>query len=82
MMVALIADVAIKAVTQNTAFLAEDFNSEDDFIPSFLKRTPGLILIDDEDFDQARQAITKLTDLFGLDPEITRARSLIKFLEN
>jgi len=39
-------------------------------------------LIDDEDFDQARQAITKLTDLFGLDPEITRARSLIKFLEN
>ena len=27
-------------------------------------------LIDDEDFDQARQAITKLTDLFGLDPEI------------
>jgi predicted ATP-binding protein involved in virulence len=175
MMVALIADIAIKVVTQNAAFLSEGSNSEDDFIPLVLQRTPGLILIDeidvhlhpkwqrqvvddirstfpalqivasthspiiiseveaecirslkseaaiipanalgldanrvldevmdvpernpevaknlhmvfqlidDENFEQARQAITKLTDLFGLDPEITRARSLIKFLED
>jgi predicted ATP-binding protein involved in virulence len=175
MMVALIADIAIKVVTQNATFLSEGSNSEDDFIPLVLQRTPGLILIDeidvhlhpkwqrqvvddirstfpalqivasthspiiiseveaecirslkseaaiipanalgldanrvldevmdvpernpevaknlhmvfqlidDENFDQARQAITKFTDLFGLDPEITRARSLIKFLED
>ncbi len=40
-------------------------------------------LIDDEDFDQARQTITKLSEQVGeLDPELTRARGLIKFLEN
>jgi predicted ATP-binding protein involved in virulence len=39
-------------------------------------------LIDDEDFDAARQAITKLTEKLGeSEPELTRARSLIKFLE-
>jgi predicted ATP-binding protein involved in virulence len=39
-------------------------------------------LIDDEDFDGARQAITKLTEKLGeSEPELTRARSLIKFLE-
>jgi predicted ATP-binding protein involved in virulence len=39
-------------------------------------------LIDDEDFDAARQAITRLTEkLGGSEPELTRARSLIKFLE-
>jgi hypothetical protein len=39
-------------------------------------------LIDDEDFDGARQAITKLTEKLGeFEPELTRARSLIKFLE-
>jgi predicted ATP-binding protein involved in virulence len=38
--------------------------------------------IDDEDFDAARQAITKLTEKLGeSEPELTRARSLIKFLE-
>jgi predicted ATP-binding protein involved in virulence len=39
-------------------------------------------LIDDEDFDAARQAIIKLTEKLGeSEPELTRARSLIKFLE-
>lgn len=39
-------------------------------------------LIDDEDFDRARQAISKLTAKLGeSEPELTRARSLIKFLE-
>jgi predicted ATP-binding protein involved in virulence len=39
-------------------------------------------LIDDEDFDGARQAIIKLTEKLGeSEPELTRARSLIKFLE-
>jgi predicted ATP-binding protein involved in virulence len=39
-------------------------------------------LIDDEDFDGARQVIIKLTQKLGeSEPELTRARSLIKFLE-
>jgi predicted ATP-binding protein involved in virulence len=39
-------------------------------------------LIDDEDFDAARQAIITLTEKLGeSEPELTRARSLIKFLE-
>jgi predicted ATP-binding protein involved in virulence len=39
-------------------------------------------LIDDEDFDRARQSIIKLTEKLGeSEPELTRARSLIKFLE-
>lgn len=39
-------------------------------------------LIDDEDFDAARQKISTLTKKLGeSEPELTRARSLIKFLE-
>jgi predicted ATP-binding protein involved in virulence len=39
-------------------------------------------LIDDEDFDEARQAIVTLTEKLGeSEPELTRARSLINFLE-
>lgn len=39
-------------------------------------------LIDDEDFEKARVAIQLLTKkLGGLDPELTRAQALIKFLE-
>ncbi len=39
-------------------------------------------LVDDEDFDAARQAIINLTEKLGeSEPELTRARSLIKFLE-
>jgi len=39
-------------------------------------------LIDDEDFDEAHQSIINLTEKLGAsEPEITRARTLIKFLE-
>jgi hypothetical protein len=39
-------------------------------------------LIDDEDFDMARQAMIPLITKIGdRDPEITRAQTLIKFLE-
>ena len=40
------------------------------------------ILIDDENFDAAHQSIINLTEKLGpSEPEITRARTLIKFLE-
>lgn len=175
-MVALIADIAIKIVTQNAAFLSATNDVAPDGLPVILQKTPGLVLIDeidvhlhpkwqrhivgdltrifpfvqfvctthspivigevpaeciriletegatipsnalgldanrvldevmnapernreiseslnnlfrlidDEDFDQARQVITKLTSQIGdLDPEITHAKSLIKFLED
>lgn len=176
-MVALIADIAIKMVTQNAAFLSDISQKDPDELPLVLQKTPGLVLIDeidvhlhpkwqrhvvedlihtfpaiqfvctthspviigevpaecvrslqaeaamippyalgldanrvldevmgveeerneevsqklytifqlieDEDFDQARQAITKLANKIGdLDPEITHAKSLIKFLED
>ncbi len=184
-MVALIADIAIKMVTQNATFLADRDNTDRDNIdtdelPLILQKTPGLILIDeidvhlhpkwqrrvvddltrtfpslqfvctthspivigevpadrirvlhsdvaispantlgldanrvleevmsapkrskaaserlhsifqfidDDDFDGARQAIAALiaskeSDLDDLEPEITRARSLIKFLDD
>lgn len=176
-MVALIADIAIKMVTQNAKLLADTNDVNPDSPPSILQKTPGLVLIDeidvhlhpkwqrqvvedltrtfpsiqfvctthspivigevpaerirslepeapitppyalgldanrvldevmgveeqrkkefserlhhifqlieDEDFDQARQAISKLANIIGdLDPEITHARSLIKFLED
>jgi predicted ATP-binding protein involved in virulence len=176
MMVALIADIAIKIVTQNAAFLSDTNDADPSGLPLVLQKTPGLVLIDeidvhlhpkwqrhvvedlihtfpaiqfvctthspivisevpaacirslkagaattpanalgldanrvldevmnvpernqavsetlhtvfqlidDEDFEQARQTITKLSEQVGeLDPEITRARGLIKFLEN
>jgi predicted ATP-binding protein involved in virulence len=175
-MVALVADIAIKIVTQNAAFLSETNDIDPRELPLILQKTPGLVLIDEidvhlhpkwqrhvvedltrtfpaiqfvctthspvvisevpaecirslkveaaatpanalgldanrvldevmnvpernkevsetlhtvfqlidnEDFEQARQTITKLSERVGeLDPEITRARSLIKFLED
>jgi predicted ATP-binding protein involved in virulence len=177
MMVALIADIAIKVVNQNAAFLTEELKLDNEILPLLLQKTSGLVLIDeidvhlhpkwqhqvvndlrrtfpsiqfvctshspliigeveasciriietdnnsaitppesyglnasrvldelmgasdrnkeiadklqimfrlidDEDFDQARQAIITLTEQLGeFEPELTRARSLIKFLE-
>jgi predicted ATP-binding protein involved in virulence len=181
MMVALIADIAIKVVNQNAAFLTEELSIDNQVPPLLLQQTPGLVLIDeidvhlhpkwqrqvvndlrttfpsiqfvctshspliigeveascirilegdeetsnnsatiplesygldanrvldelmgssdrnkeiadklqilfrlidDEDFDQARQSIITLTEKLGeFEPELTRARSLIKFLE-
>ncbi len=72
MMLALIADLAIKAVTQNAYLLPPDeLGSEDDPLPRVLKLTPGLVLIDEVDVHlhpiwQRRIA----TDLKGTFPAI------------
>jgi predicted ATP-binding protein involved in virulence len=50
MMLALVADLAIKAVTQNAFLLpADELGAEDDPLPRVLKRTPGVVLIDELD---------------------------------
>ena len=50
MMVALIADIAIKMVMQNTHLIPEDGQfSFDTDLPEVLSRTPGLVLIDELD---------------------------------
>ncbi len=49
MMVALIADIAIKVVNQNTKFLPEVIDPNPEIIPPILQQTPGLVLIDEID---------------------------------
>ncbi|MCT7972356.1 AAA family ATPase [Laspinema olomoucense] len=49
MMVALIADIAIKVVNQNTKFLSEVVDPNPEIIPPILQQTPGLVLIDEID---------------------------------
>ena len=50
MMLALIADIAIKAVTQNSHLLPEaEMGSDHEQLPEVLRQTPGLILIDEID---------------------------------
>ncbi|MCT7954431.1 AAA family ATPase [Laspinema palackyanum] len=49
MMVALIADIAIKVVNQNTKFLPEVVEPNPEIIPDILQQTPGLVLIDEID---------------------------------
>ncbi len=50
MMLALVADLAIKAVTQNAFLLpADELEQEDEQLPEVLKQTPGLVLIDELD---------------------------------
>lgn len=49
MMVALIADLAIKIVTQNAAFLPEEIDIENQALPQILQQTSGLVLIDEID---------------------------------
>jgi predicted ATP-binding protein involved in virulence len=50
MMLALIADLAIKAVTQNAFLLPPDvLGSEDEPLPKVLRETPGVVLIDELD---------------------------------
>lgn len=49
MMVALIADIAIKIVTQNATFLPESIDFDSDDLPCILQKTMGLILIDEID---------------------------------
>ncbi len=50
MMLALVADIAIKAVTQNAFLLPPDeLGAEDEPLPRLLQQTPGVVLIDELD---------------------------------
>ena len=49
MMVALVADLAIKIVTQNAAFLPKEIYTENQALPQILQQTSGLVLIDEID---------------------------------
>jgi predicted ATP-binding protein involved in virulence len=49
MMVALIADIAIKVVNQNATFLTEELIIDDRVLPLLLQQTSGLVLIDEID---------------------------------
>ena len=50
MMLALVADLAIKCVTQNAYLIpADDLGPEDEPLPRVLKQTPGVVLIDEVD---------------------------------
>lgn len=69
MMMALVADLAIKAVTQNAYLLPPDeLGAEDDPWPRVLNLTPGLVLIDEVDVHLhpiwQRRVATDLKDAF------------------
>jgi predicted ATP-binding protein involved in virulence len=49
MMVALVADLAIKIVTQNAAFLPKEIDTDNQSLPQILQQTSGLVLIDEID---------------------------------
>lgn len=49
MMVALIADLAIKIVTQNASFLTEELDTYHEKSPQILQQTSGLVMIDEID---------------------------------
>jgi predicted ATP-binding protein involved in virulence len=49
MMVALIADLAIKVTTQNASFLPEELEKENQVLPQILQQTSGLVMIDEID---------------------------------
>jgi predicted ATP-binding protein involved in virulence len=49
MMVGLTADIAIKIVTQNAAFISGEFNTDNVSLPLVLQKTTGLVLIDEID---------------------------------
>jgi predicted ATP-binding protein involved in virulence len=49
MMVALVADLAIKIVTQNAAFLPKEIATDNQALPQILQQTSGLVLIDEID---------------------------------
>ena len=46
---------------------------------SWVVSTDMYKLIDEDDFDSADKALDEQTKIWGSDPEITRARSLIQF---
>ena len=50
MMVALVSDIAIKSVTQNSYLVPDDrLDNDNDSFPDVLQRTPGVVLIDEID---------------------------------
>jgi predicted ATP-binding protein involved in virulence len=49
MMVSLIADIAIKIVTQNAAFISKELDIDNSKLPLVLQETTGLVLIDELD---------------------------------
>jgi hypothetical protein len=58
-----------------------DAKSRNDSVEKLLRELFGLI--DKEDFDGARNLLPKVEEKLGPDdPEITRARALMKFLES
>ena len=68
MMVGLIADIAIKIVTQNASFLTEESNRYTQELPLILQETSGLVLIDEIDIHLhpkwQRQVVNDLTRNF------------------
>jgi predicted ATP-binding protein involved in virulence len=69
MMLALIADLAIKAVTQNAFLLPRDeLGTQDEPLPRVLEQTPGLVLIDELDVHLhpkwQRRIVTDLKETF------------------
>jgi predicted ATP-binding protein involved in virulence len=68
MMVALIADIAIKIVTQNVTFLAEESEIDYQTLPRVLQKTSGLVLIDELDVHLhpkwQRQVVNDLKETF------------------
>ena len=49
MMVALVADIAIKIVNQNASFLSKDSGINNEILPLLLQKTSGIVLIDEID---------------------------------
>ena len=73
MMVALVADIAIKAVTQNSYLVSEadGTESENERLPEVLQRTPGFVLIDEIDAHlHPRWQRRVVDDLKGTFPQI------------
>jgi len=68
MMVGLIADIAIKIVTQNASFLTEELDIDRKILPLVLQQTSGLVLIDEIDVHLhpkwQRQVVNDLTRTF------------------
>ena len=69
MMLAMVADLAIRAVTQNAYLLPSDeLGADDDPIPRVLAQTPGLVLIDEIDVHLhpiwQRRIVTDLKKMF------------------
>ncbi len=68
MMVGLIADIAIKIVTQNASFLTEESDRYNQRLPLILQQTSGLVLIDEIDVHLhpkwQHQVVKDLTNTF------------------